>query len=75
MTIRWPTVQDVYSAEVQDHWTRSQGLGLDYPLDVFAFNEWAQSRRSTKGRVWTGVAALVIATIIIGIGNYLNAQR
>lgn len=41
----------------------------------FAFREWAQSRRRTKGLVWTGVAALVIATIVIGAGNYLNAQR
>jgi L-rhamnose-H+ transport protein len=41
----------------------------------FAFNEWAQSRRKTKGLVWTGVAILVMATVVIGAGNYLNAQR
>jgi hypothetical protein len=35
MTIRWSTVQDVYSANVQEHWTRAQALGLDFPLDVF----------------------------------------
>jgi|HubBroStandDraft_1064217.scaffolds.fasta_scaffold00086_13 L-rhamnose-H+ transport protein len=38
----------------------------------FAFKEWVHSRRSTKGLVWMGVAALVIATVVIGIGNYLN---
>jgi hypothetical protein len=35
MAIRWSTVQGVYSAELQDHWTRSYALGLDCPLDVF----------------------------------------
>jgi len=40
----------------------------------FAFKEWAQSRRSTKSLVWLGVAALVIATVVIGAGNYLNAR-
>jgi L-rhamnose-H+ transport protein len=40
----------------------------------FAFKEWAQSRRSTKALVWAGVAALVVATIVIGTGNYLNAK-
>jgi L-rhamnose-H+ transport protein len=40
----------------------------------FAFKEWAQSRRTTKGLVWTGVAALVIATIVIGAGNDLSAH-
>jgi len=39
----------------------------------FAFREWAQSRSRTKRLVWTGVAALVIATVVIGAGNYLNA--
>jgi L-rhamnose-H+ transport protein len=39
----------------------------------FAFKEWSRSRRSTKGLVWLGVAALVFATIIIGAGNYLSA--
>jgi L-rhamnose-H+ transport protein len=40
----------------------------------FAFKEWIQSRRSTKQWVWTGVLALVIATIVIGAGNYLNTN-
>ena len=35
MTIRWSDVQGVYSTDLQDHWTRSQSLGLDCPLDVF----------------------------------------
>jgi hypothetical protein len=35
MTIRWSTVQGVYTADVQEHWTRSRSLGLDCPLDVF----------------------------------------
>lgn len=39
----------------------------------FAFKEWAQSKRNTKRLVWLGMAALVIATIMIGTGNYLNA--
>jgi L-rhamnose-H+ transport protein len=41
----------------------------------FAFKEWAQSRRVTRQLVWIGVAALVIATIAIGAGNYLSAAR
>lgn len=40
----------------------------------FAFKEWAQSRDSTKRTVWLGVAALVIATVVIGAGNYLSAH-
>jgi hypothetical protein len=35
MTIRWSTVQGAYSADLQDHWTRAQALGLNRPLDVF----------------------------------------
>jgi hypothetical protein len=35
MTIRWSTVQGAYSADLQDHWTRAQALGLNCPLDVF----------------------------------------
>jgi hypothetical protein len=35
MTIRWSAVQGVYSADVQEHWARSQSLGLNCPLDVF----------------------------------------
>jgi L-rhamnose-H+ transport protein len=40
----------------------------------FAFKEWIQSKRTTKQWVWTGVLALVIATIVIGAGNYLSAN-
>ncbi len=35
MTIRWSDVQDVYSADLQEHWARVQGLGLQCPTDVF----------------------------------------
>ena len=38
----------------------------------FAFKEWAQSRQTTKTFVWLGVATLVLATIVIGTGNYLS---
>jgi L-rhamnose-H+ transport protein len=41
----------------------------------FAFKEWLQSRPSTKRMVWGGVAALVTATIVIGVGNYINTVR
>jgi L-rhamnose-H+ transport protein len=40
----------------------------------FAFKEWAQSRQSTKAFVWLGVATLVLATIVIGTGNYLSVR-
>jgi L-rhamnose-H+ transport protein len=40
----------------------------------FAFKEWAQSRRRTKGLVWLGVGALVLATVVIGAGNYLSTR-
>ncbi len=40
----------------------------------FAFKEWVQSRRTTKQLVWTGVLALVVATIVIGAGNYLSTK-
>jgi hypothetical protein len=35
MPIRWSDVQGVYTADVQEHWTRSQALGLQCPLDLF----------------------------------------
>ena len=38
----------------------------------FVLKEWAGSRFSTKRTVWMGVLLLVIATIVIGTGNYLN---
>ena len=40
----------------------------------FVLREWAGSRVHTKRVVWTGVAALVVATVVIGAGNYLNAN-
>lgn len=40
----------------------------------FAFKEWSQSRANTKRLVWIGVAALIIATVVIGTGNYLSAR-
>jgi L-rhamnose-H+ transport protein len=40
----------------------------------FAFKEWAQSRQRTKRWVWAGVSALVLATVVIGVGNYLSAR-
>ena len=40
----------------------------------FGFKEWVQSRRTTKQWVWTGVIALVIATVVIGACNYLSAN-
>ena len=39
----------------------------------FALREWAGSSRRTRTLVWGGVATLVAATIVIGIGNYLAA--
>jgi L-rhamnose-H+ transport protein len=41
----------------------------------FAFKEWVQSRRTTKQLVWTGVLALVIATVVIGAGNYSSSNQ
>jgi L-rhamnose-H+ transport protein len=41
----------------------------------FALREWAGSRAGTKRVVWVGVLALVIATVVIGAGNYLNVNR
>lgn len=44
MTIRWSDVQSVYSADLQEHWARSQALGLQCPIDDFAdllrFVDW-----------------------------------
>jgi L-rhamnose-H+ transport protein len=41
----------------------------------FALKEWAQSRARTKRIVWLGVGALVMATVVIGAGNYLSVRR
>jgi L-rhamnose-H+ transport protein len=40
----------------------------------FALREWAQSRASTKRAVWLGVCVLVLATVVIGAGNYLSSR-
>jgi len=40
----------------------------------FVLKEWAGSRVATRRVVWSGVLTLVIATIVIGAGNYLNAR-
>jgi L-rhamnose-H+ transport protein len=39
----------------------------------FAFREWKDARPGVKAMVWTGVALLVAATVIIGYGNRLGA--
>jgi hypothetical protein len=71
MTIRWSAVQGVYTADVQEHWTRSQALGLKCPLDVFdhhsdddfaavvRFIEWAAVE--WEERVLSGVALRRVA--------------
>jgi L-rhamnose-H+ transport protein len=40
----------------------------------FALREWAQSKRRTKRTVWLGVITLVLATVVIGAGNYWNSR-
>jgi L-rhamnose-H+ transport protein len=40
----------------------------------FALREWAKSRARTKRTVWVGVCMLILATVVIGAGNYLNAR-
>lgn len=39
----------------------------------FALREWAGASRRTRLLIWSGVAALVGSTVIIGIGNYVSA--
>lgn len=39
----------------------------------FGFREWKDATGSTKALVWTGVALLVLATAVIGYGNWLAA--
>jgi L-rhamnose-H+ transport protein len=39
----------------------------------FALREWAGSAGRTRRLVWTGIGALVFATLVIGFGNYLAA--
>ena len=38
----------------------------------FAFREWKDARPGVKALVWTGVALLVGATVVIGYGNMLG---
>jgi L-rhamnose-H+ transport protein len=40
----------------------------------FALREWAKSQARTKRTVWLGVAALILATVVIGTGNYMTAR-
>jgi L-rhamnose-H+ transport protein len=40
----------------------------------FALREWARSSGRTRRLVWLGVIALVLATVVIGAGNYWNAR-
>jgi L-rhamnose-H+ transport protein len=39
----------------------------------FAFREWKDAAPRVRGMVWGGVAILVLATIVIGYGNYRGA--
>jgi L-rhamnose-H+ transport protein len=38
----------------------------------FALKEWAGASRRTRTLVWTGIAALISATVVIGLGNLLG---
>ena len=40
----------------------------------FALKEWKTSSGRTKAVVWTGIAMLVGATVIIGYGNMLAVK-
>jgi L-rhamnose-H+ transport protein len=40
----------------------------------FVLKEWAGSRSRTKRIVWYGVLLLIVATIVIGAGNYVNEK-
>lgn len=37
----------------------------------FAFREWKDAGRSVRATVWSGIALLVLATVVIGYGNSL----
>jgi L-rhamnose-H+ transport protein len=39
----------------------------------FAFREWKDAHPRVRGMVWSGVAMLVLATVVIGYGNLLGA--
>lgn len=38
----------------------------------FALKEWSTASRRTRRWVWSGIALLIGATVVIGIGNYLS---
>jgi L-rhamnose-H+ transport protein len=40
----------------------------------FALKEWLGASSRTRRLVWTGIAALVGATVVIGIGNYVSLR-
>jgi L-rhamnose-H+ transport protein len=39
----------------------------------FALKEWAGVRGGTRLLVWLGIGALLLSTVVIGVGNYLAA--
>jgi len=39
----------------------------------FALKEWAGVKLGTKSLVWLGIGALLLSTVVIGVGNYLAA--
>ncbi len=39
----------------------------------FALKEWAGVRGGTRLLVWAGIGALLLSTVVIGVGNYLAA--
>jgi len=39
----------------------------------FALKEWAGTGKRVRATVWAGIAMLVGATVVIGVGNYLAA--
>ena len=39
----------------------------------FALREWAGVRAGTRWLVWLGIGALLLSTVVIGVGNYLAA--
>lgn len=40
----------------------------------FALKEWAGAGGRTRALVWSGIAALVASTVVIGVGNYLSTD-
>ncbi|MBN2329341.1 MAG: L-rhamnose/proton symporter RhaT [Candidatus Omnitrophica bacterium] len=38
------------------------------------FHEWKGVKKKTHALVWTGIAILLLSTIIVGIGNYISGQ-